>query len=72
MITSYWAKSKAFRLTLIIAFFVSIIALAFLSIAYAIFHEYYRHTLYVVILTILLAFAYKKGYGKRFHQNSVR
>jgi len=71
VIGSYWARGKVFRPTVIIAFFVLVIALAFLLTAYITFHEYYR-LVFVIMLTILLAGAYKKGYGKPFSPKQRR
>ena len=65
MIGSYWARSKVFRLMVLIAFFVLVVVSAFLLTAYILSHEYYRH-MFVIILTILVVVAYKKGYGKQF------
>jgi len=69
-IDSYWVRSKAFRLAVIIAFFVLVIASVFF-LRHIIFHEYYR-LMFFIILTILLVVAYKKGYGKRFSPKQRR
>ncbi len=71
VIDSVWARSKAFRITAIITFFVLVIALAFLLAAYILVHVYYRLML-GIILCILAVVAYKKGYGKQFSPKARR
>jgi hypothetical protein len=68
VVRSYWAESKLFRASAIVAFLLLVISLAFLwECIYIIFaFPSYYNFIYVITLSILTVTVYKKGYARQF------